>query len=866
MAAWRNQRKKFPVAKWLKRLALMLIAFLIFTSSSILCTRQLTAIEPAKAALNLTIEGEKLYELGEFDSAARVWQKAANIYQQLGDKEKQTQSLINMTEALQANGRYLKACNIVIQAVNIDQFDCRSSTEKNSSDKPNGMAKSTTATQTLRAFDSWFKTLNAQPNTLTQAKGLQSFGDILQKLGRLDLSTRVLQKALQIARQLSSPETEAAILLSLGNNQQILGARTQVFQPNPQQTSNLPLTCTAQVNVETVPFYQKAALLYQQAASKLHSPDAWVKVQLNHLSLLLEMGAESQSQAIRLAQQILSKLGELPVESSTIYPRINLAKSLVCLKQNTGTVAPSTSTIGFTTTQSEIAEILTTARQQAQSTGDRRGESYALGYLGWLYEQNQQIAEAISSTQKALFIAQSIQAQDIAYKWEWQLGHLFEITNDLPGAIAAYGNAVELLQLLRGDLIGIQAETRFYFQEQVEPVYRKLVELLLQTQDNSPVKLDNLQQARTTIESLQLVELENFLQKACLNPKIEIDRIIDQQDSTAAVIYPIILKQQLAIILKLPRQQELRYYSTAIPQEQLESTIKQLQSYLPDVTRTSEVNKLSEEIYELLIRPLENDLQDNKIETLVFVLDSSLRNIPMSILYDRQQQQYLVEKYAISLAPGLQLVEAKPIYNSPIKVLAAGISQRRLVEGQEFASLMNVKQELSQIQARTTNSKELVNDQFTQARLQNELQDNSFSVLHLATHSQFSSKLEDTFILAWERLLKIEDLVNLLQTNYSNNLNPIQLLVLSACQTAKGDQLAALGLAGITVRAGVNSTMATLWSVDDLSTTQIMNQFYQELNNGVPKAKALQKAQLAFLNQEKRPYFWAAFILLGNWL
>ncbi len=857
MSTLTNQRKKFPVAKWLKRLALMLLSFLIFTSSSILCTRQLTATEPAKAALNLTIEGEKLYELGEFDSAARVWQKAATIYQQLGDKEKQTQSLINMSEALQANGRYLKACNIVIQAVNIDQFDCRSLTEKNNSDKPNGMAKSTTATQTLRTFNSWFKTLNAQPNTLTQAKGLQSFGDILQKLGRLDLSTRVLQKALQTARQLSSPETEAAILLSLGNNQQILGARTQVLQPNPKQKNDLPLTCTAQVNVETIPFYQKAALLYQQAASKLLSPDAWVKVQLNHLSLLLEMGAESQSQAIKLAQQILSTLEELPVESSTIYPRINLAKSLVCLKQNTGTFAPSTSA---------IAEILTTARQQAQSTGDRRGESYALGYLGWLYEQNQQIAEARSSTQKALLIAQSIQAQDIAYKWEWQLGHLLEITNDLPGAIAAYGNAVELLQLLRGDLIGIQAETRFYFQEQVEPVYRKLVELLLQTQDNFPIKLDNLQQARTTIESLQLVELENFLQKACLNPKIEIDRIIDQQDSTAAVIYPIILKQQLAIILKLPRQQELRYYSTAIPQEQLESTIEQLQSYLPDVTRTSEVNKLSEEIYELLIRPLENDLQDNKIETLVFVLDSSLRNIPMSILYDRQQQQYLVEKYAISLAPGLQLVEAKPIYNSPIKVLAAGISQKRLVEGQEFASLMNVKQELSQIQARTTNSKELLNNQFTQARLQNELQDNSFSILHLATHSQFSSKLEDTFILAWERLLKIEDLVNLLQTNYSNNLNPIQLLVLSACQTAKGDQLAALGLAGITVRAGVNSTMATLWSVDDLSTTQIMNQFYKELNNGVPKAKAIQKAQLAFLNQEKRPYFWAAFILLGNWL
>jgi CHAT domain-containing protein len=859
MSTLTNQRKKFPVAKWLKRLALMLLSFLIFTNSTILCTRQLTATEPAKAALNLTIEGEKLYELGEFDSAARVWQKAATIYQQLGDKEKQTQSLINMSEALQANGRYLKACNIVIQAVNIDQFDCRSLTEKSNSDKPNGMAKSTTATQTLRTFNLWFKTLNAQPNTLTQAKGLQSFGDILQKLGRLDLSTRVLQKALQTARQLSSPETEAAILLSLGNNQQLLGARTQVLQPNPQPNGYLPLTCATQVNLEVIPFYQQAALLYQQAASKLLTPDAWVKVQLNHLSLLLEMGAASQTQATKLAGQILSKLGELSVESSNIYPRINLAKSLICLQHNSKKSLPIIS-------QSQIAEILITTRKQAQTLGDRRGESYALGYLGWLYEQNQQIAEARSSTQKALFIAQSIQAQDIAYKWEWQLGHLLEITNDLPGAIAAYGNAVELLQLLRGDLIGIQAETRFYFQEQVEPVYRKLVELLLQTQDNSPIKLNNLQQARTTIESLQLVELENFLQKACLNPKIEIDRIIDQQDSTAAVIYPIILQQQLAIILKLPRQPELRYYSTTIPQEQLENTIEQLRSYLPDVTRTSEINQLSAEIYDLLIRPLESDLEKHKIETLVFVLDSSLRNIPMSILYDRQQQQYLVEKYAISLAPGLQLVETKPIYNSPIKVLAAGISQKRLVEGQEFALLTNVKQELSQIQARTTNSKELLNDKFTQANLQNELKDSSFSILHLATHSQFSSKLEDTFILAWERLLKIEDLVNLLQTNYSNNLNPIQLLVLSACQTAKGDELAALGLAGITVRAGVNSTMATLWSVDDLSTTQIMNQFYEELNNGVPIAKAIQKAQLTFLNQEKRPYFWAPFILLGNWL
>ena len=838
MSAWKNQRNKFLVVKWLKRLALMLLALLIFANSSILLTRQVTATEPAKAALELTFEGEQLYQRGEFDAAARAWQKAASIYQQIGKQQKQKQSLINMSEALQANGRYLKACNIVLQAFDAEQFDCRSLTQKNNGDRNNRD----------NDFNSWFKTLETQPSNLILTSGLHSFGDILQKLGRLDLSTRVLQKSLQMARQLSAAETEAAILLSLGNNQQILGERSQLLETNPELKNDSPLTCTTKVNGATVPFYQEAALLYQQAANKLVSPDAWVKVQLNHLSLLQAMGQETK--AVALAQQISSKLKKLPVASSNIYPQINLAKSLICLQQN----------------PNEIAQILNTAIQQAQSTGDRRSESYALGYLSWLHEQNQQISQAVASTKQALSIAQSIQAQDIAYKWEWQLGHLLEIEHDLPGAIAAYSNAVDLLQLLRNDLIGIQAESRFYFQEQVEPVYRHLVELLLQTQDSSSIKLDNLQQARTTIESLQLVELENFLQQACLSPKVEIDRIIDREDATAAVIYPIILQQQLAIILKLPRQQELRYYSTAIPQKQLEDTITQLQSYLPDVTRTSQVNQLSEEIYELLIRPLENDLKNNAIETLVFVLDSSLRNIPMSILYDRQQQQYLVEKYAISLAPGLQLVETQPIYNSSIKVLAAGISQERLIEGRGFTSLINVKQELSQIRSSINNSAELLNSEFTKANLQNKLENNSFSILHLATHSQFSSQLEDTFILAWEQLLKIEDLVNLLQTNYSSNLDPIQLLVLSACQTAKGDRLATLGLAGITVRAGVSSTIATLWSVDDFSTTQIMDQFYEELNKGVPKAKAIQKAQLAFLNQEKRPYFWAPFVLLGNWL
>lgn len=142
----------------------------------------------------------------------------------------------------------------------------------------------------------------------------------------------------------------------------------------------------------------------------------------------------------------------------------------------------------------------------------------------------------------------------------------------------------------------------------------------------------------------------------------------------------------------------------------------------------------------------------------------------------------------------------------------------------------------------------------------------NFSLVHLATHGKFSSNPDRTFILTWDRLLKTQDLANLMRRYNLNEDNTIELLGLSACETATGDPLAALGLAGISVRAGVRSTLASLWFTDDRYSFQVMNIFYQELSKGTTKAKALQKAQIAVLKEEKRPYLWSPFILLGNWL
>ncbi len=145
----------------------------------------------------------------------------------------------------------------------------------------------------------------------------------------------------------------------------------------------------------------------------------------------------------------------------------------------------------------------------------------------------------------------------------------------------------------------------------------------------------------------------------------------------------------------------------------------------------------------------------------------------------------------------------------------------------------------------------------------------SFPVVHLATHGQFSSKADETFILTWDGRINVNQLDTLLRIRETESPNAIELLVLSACQTAAGDKRAALGLAGIAVRAGARSTLASLWNVDDKSTAELMSQFYRELTSQkLTKAEALRQAQLALLNNPKyqHPLFWAAYVLVGNWL
>ncbi|MBW4449144.1 MAG: CHAT domain-containing protein [Spirirestis rafaelensis WJT71-NPBG6] len=870
---------------WLSRCVLALLtAFLCTVLSPVLAT-VVAVNSTTQTTLNNTAQTEKslqqgkaLYEAGRFAEALMVLEQEAAAFKANGDKLNEAMALSNLSLVYQQLGQWTQAEKAIIQSLNLlknndnskqrfailaqaldvqgrlqlaqGQTQAALSTWQEAAKIYKQIGDSATlirnrintaqAMQALGLYRQASKILTEVQQTLTslrdsplKATGLRSLGNILRVVGDLNTSRKVLEQSLAVAQRVKSPTATGDTLLSLGN--------TALAQGKTQ----LSLDNKAEAEKET-----QAALKYYQQAALVAPPNTRIQAQLNQLSLLVEK--KQFPAALTLASQIQPEISKFPPSRTSAYTRINYAENITRLKEKSNADNPS---------WLDIAQMLSTALEQARSLKDARAESYALGTLGGLYKQTGQLSEAQNLTKQALIIAQTLEPRDIAYQWQWQLGRLLKQQGDIPGAIASYDEAFKTLESLRSDLVAINPEIQFSFRETVEPVYRELVDLRLQNQGSPETMQYNLTQARNVIESLQLAELNNFFRSPCVETRVEIDTVV-QQDKKAAIIYPIILPDRIEVILTLPEQKELRKYTTVIPQEKVENIVQDLRKSLLDVAGTFQVQEKSQEIYNWLIRPAQAELSKSGIKTLVFVLDSSLQNIPMGVLYDQQQQKYLIEKYALALTPGLRLFDPKPLQQVRLNALTAGVGEERF----GFPALQNVPRELKQIRSEVSTSEELLNQKFTEINLQKELQSAPFSVVHIATHGEFSSDSEKTFILAWDKLLKVKDFDSLLRVSDSSRSSNIELLVLSACKTALGDKRAALGLAGVAVRAGARSTLASLWSVDDQSTADVMSEFYRELQTGMTKAEALQRAQLAVFKKDNSPYHWAPYVLLGNWL
>ncbi len=500
----------------------------------------------------------------------------------------------------------------------------------------------------------------------------------------------------------------------------------------------------------------------------------------------------------------------------------------------------------------------------AEAASDHGIETHALGYLGGMYAADRQPEAALRLTRRAAFIAQQIQRPEALYRWEAQLGRIQKAQGETEAAVAAYRRALQTLQGIRQDVSLGQgnALSNRSFRDTEGPIFLELADLLLEKSKAaaSPAEEQGLLlEARDIVEQMKSVELEAYFCDDCVDLQKSKARAVEAVDPETAVIYLVPLSGRTEVIVGLTSG--LRRFTAPVGAEALAAEVRQFRRNLE--TRTSNAFLAeAQQIYDWLIRPIRSYLREHQITTLVFVPDGAIRTIPFATLHDGEK--YLIQDLAVAVTPGLSMIDPKPIASGKVRMLLNGVSES--VQG--FAPLDFVDDELKSIEEAYPSEK-LLNRGFTLAALQDKLANDQYTIVHIASHGQFNRDVRKTFVLTHDTKLTLNDLEALIRPSQFRG-RPVELLVLSACQTAAGDDRAALGLAGVAVKAGARSALATLWFVNDQSTSALVAEVYRQLQKTprVSKARAVQAAQLKLLGDRRyrHPCYWSPYLVIGNWL
>ena len=738
-------------------------------------------------------------------------------------------------------------------------------------------------------------------DTAAQIAALGSLGEAYRLSGDTSRARVYLEQGLSLSRQ-NETVLEGALLNGLGNT---AAAEASVsYRRAGEASASGAVEATvlqAQANEENdraIAYFQQSyewALVTQDSAAQLRS-------QLAQVPLQERAGRFATAEQSRVrASSIISQLPDSQMKAFALLKLVDLlvANSL----EEGATKEDAIEALLKPAVEAEVTQMLNQVIAIGEAIDNSRVISFALGKLGRLDERAGRYEAAIRRTQAARLAAdQGIAARDSLYLWDWQMGRILKAQGNVNAAIQAYAQAVSLLEQIRDERLGTSQDLQFDFRDTVEPVYRQYAALNLRSVPNDTTlqmgadaftALDN---TLVTLDSLRVAELQSYFANDCVIAPVttRVDAVGDSR--ATAVISTAILddrnfegssqirpeqqeSEQLVVIVSLPDGRK-RVAQVLASRQAVEATVIQFREnlelgsrdYIADYDQAP-----GKQLYQWLIQPFEQDF--SSVKTLVFVNDGLLRSVPMAALYDGEQ--YLIEKFAVATTPSLTLTAPKRVERpTRLSALLMGVSDRSQVPARPFAPLPAVDSELAAVAKVLPNSKILLNQEFSLAALRKTLDDKDYRILHMATHGTFGFDPKDNFVVMgakqdsaneFNEVLTIGELDALLQDINDPTRAPVELLTLTACETARGDTRATLGLAGVAVRAGVRSAIATLWSVGDASSAQLIADFYSNLQTpDLTKAEALQKAQIAMIRSadgvNEHPYRWAPFVLIGNWL
>jgi CHAT domain-containing protein len=697
----------------------------------------------------------------------------------------------------------------------------------------------------------------------SQAEARLRLAQAYLALGHTSQAVAELERALTLARASQDPVRIASVLAALGDAQLAVGNSERAEQLLVEAESTAADTEADHLQamiqnsrgslLEAAGAYAQAAERYQKGAELARAagdPMLSASAAANAARALLE-AAQVEGLAERLASAV-EQSQALPDSSRKALTLIHLGRSY----QRLADQVPESSR----KSRLAAARAFEAAAGVAQRVGDARTASYALGYLGGLYEQEERRAEALELTRRALFSAQGANAPEALYLWQWQAGRLQAASLELDQAIASYRGAVYTLNRIRAESPIAEGESAGAFERSVAPVFFGLVDLLLRRAgeiEEPEERQGLLREARNTVEDLKAAELRDYFHDECVDAQRKAAPDVIPE---TVVIYPILLPERTELIVSLPG--ELRSFIVPASTQELVQEVAEFRRDLEKRT-TREYRQHAAQLYDWLMRPLEPAIEASEARTLVFVPGGVLRTIPMAALYDRETKQFLVQKYPLAITPGLTLTDPRAIDRENVSLLSAALTEA--VQG--YPPLPHVESEVAAVHE-VFGGKTLMNAAFVTSALERELSARQIGIVHIASHGEFRAESAESFLLTYDGRLTVDRLSELISGTQFRE-QPLELLTLSACQTAAGDERAALGLAGVAVRAGARSVLATLWSISDVASAELVSEFYRQLGqSGVSRAEALQRAQIKLISNRRyrHPGYWSPFLLISNWL
>ena len=854
-------------------------------------------------------------QVGDFLAYLDRWKEVTAIYTTLRNWEQVGRTLTEQAQAYRYLGQPLQAISLLCEGHGTLPEAASLAIVTNQPQQSS--VEGGLICQSESAVDITQRTRNLEG----QMAALGSLGEAYRSVQNYPTSLQALYQGLAIAERLDNPQYKALLHNSLGHTY-----REQTELSYQQAAASL-----RSASGDEKQFYNSAQQAREDAL-KHFAESRFVAQQANYPALeikallgLIAVHAQTDSQArvTTLWHQAIPLLERLPPTQEKAYLALQLTKQSRPLATPQGTALKE---FTYQSSQSECTDIirepdawilLEQANAIAETLENDHLKAFSRGTLGHFYECSGNASEALEWTRAARLAAseEDVVALDTLYLWQWQMGRIYKRLRQFETAIESYKQATIQLGRVRDDILASNQTLQFDFRDAVVPVYRELAEIQLSlqpaaaararaegdsltastagTQVASEVLVDavNIKEALENIDQLQLAELQNYFGSDCIVPISEyrLDETLGQEgnagqqaiEASTALISTVLFADKTAVILTLP-QQTSQVHWIQLPEAQFRQTIIDFRNSLEDTSNELEGYDISlaQMLYGEIMSPFEEKLADNHIKTLIFVNDGILRNIPMAALYDGKQ--YLAERYSVAIAPSLQRPDISNKVTSDLRALVLGLTQDPIIDGAGLGSLPAVRLEVQDVLTFLPGSDLLLDEELTQENLRQKLKNSLYPVLHFATHGRFGTDPEDTFLVMGDKQLETADVQTEEPENKRLRLGELDaliregapreelldLIVLSACQTASGDERSTLGLAGVTIRAGAKSALASLWSVNDKATADLITYFYQSWINGLTKAEALRAAQIKVMQDPRylgHPAYWSAFVLVGDW-